>query len=269
MSATKLLSQFLGGNSALAAPERGRENDLMLMLQQQLGPGGLERLLGGNASTASSPTSPLGSLLTGGVGKAAVAGGILGVLLKGGKKPKKMMKSAAKMGGLGLVAGLAWRAYQQHQQMSSSGGTVAATALLSGPDSFAAPEGSAFLAASDEGKQAQSRAILTAMIAAAKADGHVDDAERERLNQAVDTLDLDAEDKAFIFDELRATLDIQAIAREATSPEMASELYVASLLMVDETGAKERAYLDALATALSLDPSLARQIETEVRAIAN
>lgn len=269
MSAAKLLGHFLGGSSATAAPARGRENDLIQMLQQQLGPGGLERLLGGSASSASSSTSPLGSLLSGGVGKAAVAGGVLGVLLKGGKKPKKMMKSAAKMGGLGLVAGLAWRAYQQHQQTSSSGGTVAPAGLLSSPDSYAAPEGSAFLAASEEGKQAQSRAILRAMIAAAKADGHVDDAERERLYQAVDTLDLDIEDKAFIFDELRAPLDIQAIAREANSPEMASELYVASLLMVDETDAKERAYLDAMATALSLEPSLARQIETEVRAVAN
>ncbi|MBO6528287.1 tellurite resistance TerB family protein [Erythrobacter sp.] len=267
MSATRLLGQFLGGNTPAAGPAKGRQSDLMQMMQHQLGEGGLERLLGTGTAATGNSGSPVAGMLSGSVGKAAVAGGLLGVLLKGGKKPKKMMKSAAKMGGLGLVAGLAWRAYQQHQQSAAVGGGVAAPAL-SAPEAYAAPDGSAFLPADEGQRQYQSRAILRAMIAAAKADGHVDDAERERLYQAIDTLDLEAEDKAFIFDELRAPLDMEAIAREAASPEMASELYVASLLMADETDAQERAYLDSLAASLSLDPALARQIEAEVRAVA-
>ena len=225
MSATKLLGQFLGGNASGAGPAKGKDGDLMRMLQDQLGSGGLERLLGSGSGTTSGGQAPstqsaMSGLLSGGVGKAALAGGVLGVLLKGGKKPKKMAISAAKMGGLGLVAGLAWRAYQQHQQGGETPSTTA-------PGQLAAPEGSAFLPANDEGRQRHARAILRAMIAAAKADGHVDDAERERLHQAVDLLDLEAEDKAFIFDELRAPLDIAAIAREADSPELASEMYVA------------------------------------------
>ena len=266
MSASKLLGQFLGANTGQAGTAKGGEPDLMQMLQTQLGQGGLQGLLGGGTKAApgtdQGPGNALSGLLSGGVGKAALAGGALGVLLKGGKKPKKIAASAAKLGGLGLVAGLAWRAYQQHQQGQNAPAETAAQS--SAPAQLAAPEGSAFLPSEDDARQRQSRKVLKAMIAAAKADGHVDDAERERLYQAVDMLALEAEDKAFIFDELRHPLDVAALAREADTPELASELYVASLLMVDETNAAERAYLDSLADALRLEPALQRHLESEV-----
>lgn len=106
MSASQLLSQFLGGSNAGAGPAKGREDDLMQIVQQQLGAKGLGSLLGSGGASATNAGNPLGGILSGGFGKSAVAGGVLGLLLKGGKKPKKMMKSAAKMGGLGLVAGV-------------------------------------------------------------------------------------------------------------------------------------------------------------------
>jgi uncharacterized membrane protein YebE (DUF533 family) len=266
MSATKLLGQLLGGQSGGVMPKDGRGTDLTRMIEQQLGAGGLAGLFGGGSSASKGGSGGgFADLLTGAPGKAALAGGVLGVLLKGSKKPKKMIGSAAKMGGLGLIAGLAWRAYQQHQ---AQGAAAPQPKALPGPQAYAAPEGSAFLPASETDRQSHSRAILRAMIAAAKADGHVDEAERDRLHKAVDTLDLDAEDKAFLFDELRAPLDIAAVARGATTPELAAELYVASLFMTDETDATERAYLDRLASALNLSPSMARQIEVEVEAMA-
>ena len=274
MSATKLLGQLLGGGQSSPQPAAGRENDLMRLVEQKLGPGGLQGLLGGGQPGAPGQgglnASGLGSMLTGAPGKAAIAGGVLGLLMKGGKKPKKMLGSAAKVGGLGLVAGLAWRAYQQHQvgQQGTAPARQPPQQGLSAPGHYAAPEGSAFLPTEEKEKQRHARAILKAMIAAAKADGHVDDAERDRLHEAVDTLALDAEDKAFLFDELRAPLDLDAVASEATTPELAAELYVASLFMTDETDAAERAYLDRLAAALKLEPSLARQIEAEVHTLA-
>lgn len=272
MSATKLLGQLLGSGTPTAGPKQGRENDLMRMVEQQLGQGGLQKLFGGGASpgaSAGAGGAGLGGLLSGAPGKAAMAGGVLGLLMSGGKKPKKMLGSAAKVGGLGLVAGLAWRAYQQHQ--ANQPGTPQAQApqpLLTSPDHYAAPENSAFMPAGEADKQRHARAILRAMIGAAKADGHVDEAERERLHQAVDTLALEAEDKAFLFDELRAPLDIAVIAREATTPELAAEIYVASLFMTDETDAAERAYLNQLAIALKLEPDFAQQMEKEVQKLA-
>ena len=61
MSATKLLGQFLGGNASGAGPAKGKDGDLMRMLQDQLGSGGLERLLGSGSGTTSSAASPDGS----------------------------------------------------------------------------------------------------------------------------------------------------------------------------------------------------------------
>jgi uncharacterized membrane protein YebE (DUF533 family) len=47
---------------------------------------------------------------------------------------------------------------------------------------------------------------------------------------------------------------------------MAAEIYLASVLVVDETSAVERAYLDQLAQALRLAPSLQADLEARARA---
>ena len=80
-------------------------------------------------------------------------------------------------------------------------------------------------------------------VSAAKADGHVDADEQQRLFGAMDTLDLDNDAKAFLMDELRAPLDLRSVAAEARSPELAAEMYVASLLVCDEIDPSERQYL--------------------------
>ena len=56
------------------------------------------------------------------------------------------------------------------------------------------------------------------------------------------------------------------MAAAAAGPEMAAEIYLASLLVVDQTSTMERAYLDALATELRLAPAL--KADLEARAIA-
>jgi uncharacterized membrane protein YebE (DUF533 family) len=51
------------------------------------------------------------------------------------------------------------------------------------------------------------------------------------------------------------------VAAGVTSPQMAAEVYLASLLVVDETTTMERAYLDELARRLQLDPGLKADLE--------
>ncbi len=46
---------------------------------------------------------------------------------------------------------------------------------------------------------------------------------------------------------------------------MAAEMYLASLLMVDETNFMERAYLDELARQLSLDAGLKVELEAQAQ----
>ena len=74
-----------------------------------------------------------------------------------------------------------------------------------------------------------SLAILRAMIAAAKADGHIDAVEQQKIFGKLDAMDLGTEDKAFVIDELRKPLDIDAVVAAATTPELAVEIYAASL----------------------------------------
>ena len=63
-------------------------------------------------------------------------------------------------------------------------------------------------------------------------------------------------------------LDPAQIAQSARTPEMAAEMYLASLLVVDEESYMERAYLDELARQLKLQPGLKEQLEQHARAAA-
>jgi uncharacterized membrane protein YebE (DUF533 family) len=107
------------------------------------------------------------------------------------------------------------------------------------------------------------------MITAAKADGHIDAEEQRRIFGEMDRHSLDADDKAFLMDALRAPVDVEAVARLARSPEQASELYAGSLMAISVDTPQERAYLDHLARRLGLDPGLARHIEATLAAAAS
>ena len=61
--------------------------------------------------------------------------------------------------------------------------------------------------------------------------------------------------------ELNKPLDPADVSRAATTPEMAAEMYLASVLIVDEEHFMERAYLDELARQLKLDPALKTELE--------
>jgi uncharacterized membrane protein YebE (DUF533 family) len=60
-------------------------------------------------------------------------------------------------------------------------------------------------------------------------------------------------------------MDPAEIATSATTPEIAAEMYLASLLMVDEENFMERAYLDELARKMNLDPSFKLELERQAR----
>lgn len=244
---------------------------------------GDDRYGGGGGSSLEGLARGLG----GGSGSGALIGGLASVLL-GSKKGRRMGGSAVKLGGLALVGSLAYRAYQDWQasqarasgqsgpssgswsgggadwvRSSSAGGQVPAQGggawSLSEP-----PRGTAFNPASEAEQQDLSRGILRAMIAAAKADGHIDGVEQANIFAAMDKLELDADDKAFVMDELRGPLDVDAVAREARNPEQAAELYAASLLAIDVDNAPERGYLAMLAARLKLDDALVQHLHTTV-----
>jgi len=193
--------------------------------------------------------------------KGAAAGGIAGILL-GTKSGRKLAGSAIKVGGVAVLGGLAYKAYQNWQAQKQAEGSTAPEPMK---DVTPTPETVKALEAPPT--DAASLAILRAMIAAAKSDGHIDAAEQNAIFAKLDGLDLDTEAKAFVMDELRRPLDIDAVVSAATSPELAIEIYTASALAIDPDDPAEQAYLAMLASRLKLDPGLKASIEAEARKV--
>ncbi len=222
----------------------------------------LEQFLGGSKSpdgtTGKSGVSPdfVKGLATGGV-----AGGLAGILL-GGKTAKKFAKGTVKYGGAAALAGLAYKAYTQWQasKEAEQAGTPQPAPMK---DITPKPEGTPFLPAPAKERDDMSLGIIRAMIAAAKADGHIDAAEQQKIFSRLDSFDLDTEEKAFVMDELRKPLDIDAVVAAAKTPELAVEIYTASVLAIDPDDPAEQAYLAMLASRLKLEPGLKQAIETE------
>ena len=189
-----------------------------------------------------------------------LAGGALASMLAG-KKGKKLAGNALKLGGLALVGGLAYKAWQGYQQGAGTSGA--------GPVE-APPTGGAFLPepGDTQATGALSLLLARAMIAAAKADGQIDMQESQAILNQINSLDIAAEDKAFLFEEYGRPLDIQGLAAAVDSPEHAAEVYAASVLMLDPPSAPEKIYLDTLGRALNLEAGLVQQIHATVAANA-
>ena len=195
-----------------------------------------------------------------GLATGGVAGGLAGILL-GGKTSKKMARGAVKLGGTAALAGLAYKAYEAWRAAQQAPAATAAPEAMK--DITPAPVSTPFLPARQEERDDMSLAILRAMIAAAKADGHIDAQEHSRIFDKLDECDLDTEAKAFIIDELRKPLDIDSVVRAATTPELAVQIYAASVLAIDPDDPAEQAYLAMLASRLKLEPGLRSAVEKE------
>ncbi|MAN77445.1 MAG: protein YebE [Rhizobiales bacterium] len=175
---------------------------------------------------------------------AGAAGLAAGMLLGGGS-----IKKIAKYGALAAIGGLAYNAWQKSRQDNTA------------PDVETPPPGPFMPAPSDEiGQEALGKALVRAMISAAKADGRIDGDEKERIFQRLEDMSLSAQEKAFVFDELSTPLDIEAVVRGADTPEHAAEIYAASRVAIDADTATERAYLEALASRLGLPDALVAEI---------
>lgn len=224
----------------------------------------LEQFLGGGTSQAPQQGKPVGGLspdFVKGFATGGVAGGLAGILL-GGKTSKKMAKGAVKLGGTAALASLAYKAYSDWQATRNQ---PVATAEPEMKDITPKPQGTPFLPSQPRERDEMSLAILRAMIAAAKADGHIDAEEQRRIFGKLDELQLDTEEKAFVIDELRKPLDIDAVVAAATRPELAVEIYAASVLAIDPDDAAEQAYLAMLASRLKMDPAHKAGVEEEAR----
>jgi uncharacterized membrane protein YebE (DUF533 family) len=106
--------------------------------------------------------------------------------------------------------------------------------------------------------------LVRAMIAVARADGRLDAQESQAIFQKIQSLGLDPESQNLLVKEMGHPVDIDAIVNSARSPEIAAEIYAASLLAVEIDSVAEKAYLGMLAARLELPPQLVAEIERQV-----
>ena len=80
------------------------------------------------------------------------------------------------------------------------------------------------------------------------------------------SLGLDPEDRALLVAEMGRPVDMDEIVASATSPEVAAEIYIASLLAIDVDTTAEESYLNMLAARLNIPPELAVELRRQVEA---
>jgi uncharacterized membrane protein YebE (DUF533 family) len=185
----------------------------------------------------------------------AAAGGLMALLL-GSEKARKIGGRALTYGGLAAVGVLAYKAWSDYK--AKRPGAPAPVGQLPEP-----PAGSAFDLASQRDRQGGDLrlALVQALISASNADGHIDRKEHGEIQERIRAMDLAADEKAFLFDQLNAPSDPIAVARLARGEEQAAEIYLASALAIDVDTPQEQRYLERLADALHLPQALRAELD--------
>lgn len=242
----QLLDQFLGGQGGNSPWNDQRGN---AQGDDRRSGGGIMDRVGGYARD--------NPMLTGGV-----AGGLAGLLLGRG-----VGGDLLKYGGMAVIGGLAYKAYRDYQETQRTGHAPAAGY---GAGDFTPPPADSLFAPANapQGPMQLAEVLIVAMIAAAKADGHVDAEERGRIYQRLEEGGLQPEEIAFLQRELTEPVDVERIVAGARNKEEAVEIYAASVMAIRSDTPQEREYLATLAGRLKLEPGLVQSIEKTVEAVA-
>ena len=183
----------------------------------------------------------------------------LAAAILGTKTGRKLAGNVATVGGIAAIAGLGYLAYKNYQS-----GQAPQTAVQKEPEILPPPAASPFSLQSPALTNDFALTLIRAMIAAAKADGHIDAAERANIMDKVHVVDLGSEAEAFIANELANPVDIDELVAAARTEEQKVELYTATRLTIDPDTRAERGYLDLLAGRLGLPDALLDHIDATV-----
>ncbi|KQZ87838.1 MULTISPECIES: tellurite resistance TerB family protein [unclassified Pseudomonas] len=245
MNTSDLLEQLLRAGQGSMARQGGGGTSA----QGGLGDLGglLGGLLGGGSGTSGAGAGGMGGL-----------GGLLGGLLGGGSPMGGAAQSRSGGGthyaALASLGMMAFQAYQAWQRSQASQQQQAPQQAMRTVDMLAGPE-----------VEEHSHAILRALIAAAKADGRFDDAEKQLINAEIARHTDDPQLQQWLDEEVAKPLDPDDVAQSATDQAMAAEMYLASVMLVDDQQDAERTYLDELAAALQIEPDLQVHLEQQAK----
>ncbi|WNZ86484.1 tellurite resistance TerB family protein [Pseudomonas sp. P108] len=257
MNTSDLLEQLLRGQASAGQQSSASAGAGLGGLGGLLG-----GLLGGADSTGTRGGAPagglgglgglLGGLLGGGAGGGL--GGALGGALGGGggTQSRSGGSNYAALASLGMMAFQAYQAWQRSQASSAPQQTPQTANLLAGSEI-----------------EEHGHAVLRALIAAAKADGRIDESEKHLISSEIGKHTDDPQLQQWLDAEVAKPLDPDDVAQAANGdPAVAAEMYLASVMLVDDQQDAERRYLDELAAALQIDPDLQVHLERQAKGSA-
>ena len=177
-------------------------------------------------------------------------GALAGVLLGSGRGLGGAMRGGLGGGVMALLGAMAFQALKNR---------VGQTSKV--PLGLAAPKTDA-----EKAELARnSELVLKAMINAAKADGRVEESEVQRILGKVQESGADAQAVEFLGAELKKPMETERLVSAARgNPELAAQIYAASLLAIEVDTPEERQYLEGLASALGLESEVTQRIHREL-----
>jgi uncharacterized membrane protein YebE (DUF533 family) len=211
--------------------------------------GGLGGLLGQAAEVLRSQS--------GGFAGGAAAGTLAGLLLGTGAG-RRIAGSAATLGGLAAISGLAYVALRNYTagRPVVQGTINDVTSLFNGgqrpPAGFTQAAGSA---------DATAEVLVRSMVAAAFADGVLSNDERQAIVGQLDGLGLGADERAYLDGLLNHPDDVGSIAALCQTDELKAQAYLAAHLAIHVDTAAEAQFLGNLAQTLGLDSQLVAHLD--------
>jgi uncharacterized membrane protein YebE (DUF533 family) len=228
------LEGLLGGGSGMEDVLSGltggaKGSGIGAMLQEVLGDAG-KALGGGNKLALGGLGALAGSLLGGGGGsvKGAIGGGVMAML---GALAYSAFKGSDSRGSEDMPIGLRQPENPQQEEEFEEGAEL----------------------------------VLKAMINAAKADGKIDAAEIQRILGRLEEAGTDSDARNFVINEMNKPMDLRGIVAAAKGrPQLAAQIYAASLMAIEVDTPAERQYMQQLAGGLGLPPQVTSHLEKTV-----
>ena len=106
--------------------------------------------------------------------------------------------------------------------------------------------------------------LIQGMIAAANADGHIDDREGDAILGKLYEAGFGEEERRFILQELADPKIIDSLLPQLDTPQLRRQFYAVSCLAIEIDTQAERDYLANLSARLGLDAEVCREIEDRI-----
>lgn len=176
--------------------------------------------------------------------KGAAAAAVIGILL-GTKGGRKLTGTAIKFGSLAAIGGIGFKAYKSWKNKT-----------LNTPINEL------------DHREAEKRSLLLlqAMVAAANADGHIDEKEQDIIKHEILDMHLPEE----LIDTVEAIIEkplnaIEVAAQVNSNVAAANEVYLVTRIFINSKASNiEKQYLTTLIDELKLDPVLVNELDNEI-----